>query len=203
MSVVHLHGPPGTGFCPTDSSPSPAPGSDRLSPAKGQYPANFVALVEPHLPDLIASARRILGSEDLAWDAVQESLQRIWVRGWLPEDCGAALAYLVRKSSLHLRRCQSRRSDHEYRFAASSGRSCCEEDPLAILENADQVRQIREAIRGISAEYRAVLEMYEVEGESYEGIARRLGLPVGTVRSRLSRARKQLREILGDSFFAA
>lgn len=168
-----------------------------------RFQFDFADAVRPHIPQMIASARRILRSEDLAWDAVQEALQRLWVGGRLPENAAPVLIYWVKKASLHLRRCQARRSVHESVSASSSAGSCCEEDPLAILESSEKVRLIRDAILELSQEYRSVLELVEIGGDSYETIASRLDLPIGTVRSRLSRARQQLREKLGPHFFAA
>jgi RNA polymerase sigma-70 factor (ECF subfamily) len=64
------------------------------------------------------------------------------------------------------------------------------------LRRADQ-RLVREGIAGLPAEYREVLVLRELEGMSYKEIARMTGAPMGTVMSRLARARKRLQEALG------
>jgi len=69
-------------------------------------------------------------------------------------------------------------------------------DPSDRLEQYDRDRQVREAIEGLPAEYRAVLVMKEIDGHRYETIAHMLNCPIGTVRSRLHRARLELRERL-------
>jgi len=58
--------------------------------------------------------------------------------------------------------------------------------------------RLRAAIHGLPFEQRTALVLREVEGLRYEEIAFSLGLPVGTVKSRLTRARQTLREELGD-----
>lgn len=155
----------------------------------------FAQAITPHLPRLVRAAREILGSEDLAWDAVQETLLRLWLRGWLPENPEGALVHLVVKSSLHQLRCQRRRHFHESQEPEDHG-PCCEEDPLALLEGAERAAIVREAIEDMADEYRAVLELFEFHGESYEAIAEQLEVPIGTVRSRLSRGRDLLRQRL-------
>ena len=157
---------------------------------------DFDRIVSPFIPDLLGAARKILGSEDLAWDAVQETLTRIWTRGWLPEQPRGPLLHLVRKSSLHLLRCETRRSFHEGHEAVQRSEPCCDQDPLAAFDRAEQADKVRKLICGMTAEYRAVLELYDLEGHSYASIAEQLNLPIGTVRSRLSRARTALRERL-------
>jgi RNA polymerase sigma-70 factor (ECF subfamily) len=69
-------------------------------------------------------------------------------------------------------------------------------DPSGRLEQDDRDRQVREALSGLPSEYRAVLVMKEMEGLKYEVIAQMLNCPIGTVRSRLHRARLELRERL-------
>jgi RNA polymerase sigma-70 factor (ECF subfamily) len=67
------------------------------------------------------------------------------------------------------------------------------EERLLREERAGQVQQ---ALARLSAEHRAILVLREVDGCDYDAIAQILDLPVGTVRSRLHRARLQLRDQL-------
>ena len=157
--------------------------------------SDFDRLVEPHLHDLFRVAFDVLKSEDLGWDAVQETLLRIWVQGWLPAEPRAALIRLVAKSALHQRRCFQRRLYHET-LAASTEEDCCDEDPLRSLNREERARAVREALKCLDADHRDLLIRFEFQGESYATIADHLGIPVGTVRSRLSRARSRLRLLL-------
>ncbi|MBY0229417.1 MAG: sigma-70 family RNA polymerase sigma factor [Gemmataceae bacterium] len=68
--------------------------------------------------------------------------------------------------------------------------------PSDALEQAEQGSTVRRALAKLSAEHRAVLVMKDMEELKYEEMAEALGVPVGTIRSRLHRARLELREIL-------
>jgi RNA polymerase sigma-70 factor, ECF subfamily len=70
------------------------------------------------------------------------------------------------------------------------------DDPAESLERTERRSQVRQAIARLDEEYRAVLVLREIDGCRYETISEVLDLPVGTVRSRLHRARLQLREHL-------
>ena len=74
-----------------------------------------------------------------------------------------------------------------------------ESRPGHALEQAEQGRRIREALARLSAEHRAVLVMKDMEGQKYETMAEILQVPIGTIRSRLHRARLELREVLEKS----
>lgn len=68
--------------------------------------------------------------------------------------------------------------------------------PEAALERSEDERRLQEALNKLSEEHRIVLVLKEIEGQRYEEIAEILDVPIGTVRSRLHRARLELREIL-------
>lgn len=68
--------------------------------------------------------------------------------------------------------------------------------PGATLERTEDERQLSLAIARLSAEHREVLLLKDIEGLKYEDIAELLGVPIGTIRSRLHRARLELRDLL-------
>ena len=70
--------------------------------------------------------------------------------------------------------------------------------PGRALERADDERTIQDALNRLSPDHRAVLVLKELEGQKYEAIAEILQVPIGTVRSRLHRARLELRDLLPD-----
>ena len=70
------------------------------------------------------------------------------------------------------------------------------EAPDARARREDDVRLLRAALAKLPEEYRVPLVLREMEGANYEQIAETLSVPVGTVRSRLHRARAALREAL-------
>ena len=68
--------------------------------------------------------------------------------------------------------------------------------PGHALEQAEEERRVQRALNRLSPEHRAVLIMKDMEGQKYETMAEILGVPIGTIRSRLHRARTELRELL-------
>ena len=68
--------------------------------------------------------------------------------------------------------------------------------PERAMERAEQAQRIQAALNQLSTEHRTVLILKDVEGEKYETMAELLQVPIGTIRSRLHRARLELREIL-------
>jgi RNA polymerase sigma-70 factor (ECF subfamily) len=68
--------------------------------------------------------------------------------------------------------------------------------PGHAMEMAEEERRVHGALAKLSQEHRAVLVMKDMEGMKYEEMADILGVPVGTIRSRLHRARLELRDLL-------
>lgn len=68
--------------------------------------------------------------------------------------------------------------------------------PDAHLQSEEQVRQLNLAMERLSQEHRAILVLREMDGLDYDAISEILDLPIGTVRSRLHRARGQLKSHL-------
>lgn len=70
--------------------------------------------------------------------------------------------------------------------------------PESRLERTERAQQIRRCLQALSEEHREVLVLKEIEEFEYEQIAAALEIPIGTVRSRLFRARMQLKELLQE-----
>ncbi len=68
--------------------------------------------------------------------------------------------------------------------------------PSHALERAEQERRVQQALSRLSIEHRAVLVLKDMQGMKYEQIAEILQVPIGTIRSRLHRARLELRDLL-------
>ncbi len=68
--------------------------------------------------------------------------------------------------------------------------------PGVALERSEEEQELRDALARLSFEHREVLVLKEIEGMRYEDIAELLGVPIGTIRSRLHRARLELRDLL-------
>ncbi len=68
--------------------------------------------------------------------------------------------------------------------------------PGRALEMAEDERRIQQALSRLSPEHRTVLVLKDMEGRKYEDMAELLEVPIGTIRSRLHRARLELRDML-------
>ena len=71
--------------------------------------------------------------------------------------------------------------------------------PEHALERTEQERRLQEAFNQLSSEHRAVLILKDVEGLKYDMMAEILQVPIGTIRSRLHRARSEMRDLLEKS----
>jgi RNA polymerase sigma-70 factor (ECF subfamily) len=80
-------------------------------------------------------------------------------------------------------------SDDELQLKASE-----DDSPETLAGRRDQVRRLRDGLQELSADMREVVTLVLLEGLAYDEAARVLGVPVGTVRSRLFRARAHLRQ---------
>ena len=74
------------------------------------------------------------------------------------------------------------------------------DDPERSLANSELARHLQEAISSLSHKLRSVIVLHDVEGLSQEEVAQIVGIPVGTVKSRVSRARAEIRRYLESSF---
>jgi RNA polymerase sigma-70 factor (ECF subfamily) len=139
-------------------------------------------------------------SEDLLADVFEnafEARERYDTRyeSALPWLLGIA-TNLIRR---HLRS-QARHASMVRRVTQLHGRSGVpsgvESDVAISVERRDEVQRVGRALSGLNDSHRQVLVLSAGLGLSYEDIAGTLGIRVGTVRSRLSRARQRLRELL-------
>ena len=178
------------------------PPAGRLAPIPRSRPASALqeqplqALIEPHLPRVQAIARRLLGCDHLAEDAVQEALLALWRQPAPPPDPAGWLVRAVVHRSKHLRRSLRRRRHHEHEASAHCElhRGC--DNPLHTAFAHELGAQIETAIDSLPAPQRTALHLALHTGSGYEDIARQLGWPLGTVRSRLHRARLTLQGCL-------
>ena len=72
-------------------------------------------------------------------------------------------------------------------------------DPEALVLQQQEVEKVQRAVQELPADFREVIVLRELEGLSYKEIAAVVGIPIGTVMSRLARARERLLAILGPS----
>ena len=159
---------------------------------------SFEELMLPHLDAAHNLARWLLRNEQDAQDVVQEAYLRAFrsFAGFRGSNGRAWLLTIVRNTSYTLLK-KNRASDLTTTFDeeihASGDQST---SPAAILEHAEDADLIREAMDELPAEFREILTLRHQEDLSYKEIGEILGIPVGTVMSRLARARGKLKEYL-------
>jgi len=170
--------------------PCRPPGPGRRAASGGLE--SFEEQIRPHLQAVRAAARRILGDDDAAADAVQEALITLWQTDVLPEHLRRWLLRTVVHRSLHARRTQLRRSYWEDQGGGAM-LACTLCNPERETEVRELIDCLDRALDALSPEHQEILLLRELEGFEYQEIADLLGLPVGTVRSRLNRARARAR----------
>lgn len=152
-------------------------------------------VIHCHLDDMLAVARRLLGSPDLAWDAVQETLLTLWLESEAPEPLRGWLLRTVKNRSLHLLRTGRRRLYHE--TACACLRCLVSEDDAARrLEDREFAERVWTGVQELPEGFRLVFELREFMAMDYDAIAEELEVSVGTVRSRLHRSRRLIRAYL-------
>lgn len=167
---------------------------------------SFESLVQPHLDAAYNLARWLLRDESAAEDAVQEAALRAfrYIDSLRGDDARAWLLGIVRNTCFtHLER-RRNAPDHvdfdDSAFEAAAGaaepRSA---DPAALLEQRKLRGLVDAAIRSLSPPLREVIVLREFEDLEYAEIARIVSVPVGTVMSRLARAREKMRDALQKS----
>ena len=144
------------------------------------------------LPALRRYARVLAGDAWSADDLVQDTLERACVK-WNLWAAGSDLrAWLF--TLMHNLYLNQRRGDHL--SAVSVNVEDVQADLVAPAGRPDDALDLMRCLLRLPAEQRAVLLLVTVEDMSYEQTARVLGIPAGTVMSRLSRARNRLRELM-------
>lgn len=170
---------------------------------KGREDA-FEKLYYRHLDKLYSLAYGIVGNQADARDVVQETFLRAYQRLPKLRKDGAILGYLCRTASNAaidvLRARKSSQVVHLDDVRADSMPSNGPE-PEGVLEANINQSALAAALMQLSDDHRVVVVMHHLEGCPVEEIAVRLGLPAGTVKSRLGRARETLRRrLLGKVF---
>lgn len=166
----------------------------------------FGELVTRYQHRLYNTAVRVLGNPDDAADVVQEAFLNAFQA--LPSFKGDAefFTWLYRiafNTAVSYRRKKRPVVGFDPGRPGSADREpedrSEEVRPGAALERSEDVAALYAALDRLSDEHRRVLVLKDIDGMKYEEIAAVLGVPVGTVRSRLHRARLDLRGLLGPA----
>jgi RNA polymerase sigma factor (sigma-70 family) len=165
--------------------------------------SEFETRVQPHLDAAYNLARWLLRDERAAEDAVQEAALRAFrylgsLRG---DDAKPWLLGIVRNTCFTM---FERQRDAPAQLGLDDAGIEVEQipeagagsDPAAAVQRSDERTRIDAAIRALPPALREVIVLRELEGLEYAEIARVASVPIGTVMSRLSRAREKLRASL-------
>ena len=139
---------------------------------KGGTKALWEELYEEHYKELVAFGTHMSGSRELAEDLVQETFVRALMNAQTVEELSGS----KRRAALESEYLQSCRSE------------CAEDQGMQEVENAM-------LLQNLAPQDRAVFQLRYFDGYSAEEISRMLDLPPGTVRSKLSRTRKFLKNL--------
>jgi RNA polymerase sigma-70 factor (ECF subfamily) len=159
----------------------------------------FDTLVERHQDVVFRVAARIVGSDDEAEDVTQDTFLRAFhrleryrgdapFRTWL-----LRIAHNTAVTHLTSRRAVTQPFDRAHEDVAAA---VAEGGPAERLERRERLARLDTKVKGLSPGHRAVLVLRDIEGLSYDEIARVTESPVGSVKARLYRAREEFIDVL-------
>lgn len=168
-----------------------------LSAASG---ASFDDVVLPHLDAAYQLARWLMANEHDAEDAVQEACLRAF-RYFRTFSGGNSRAWFLRivRNTCYGWHSQTRHLATDAFDEGQHSAGSTTMDPETLLLRAADVALIEQAIRQLPDRFRELLVLRELEGLSYQELAEVLGIPMGSVMSGLSRARRAFRRVLEAS----
>jgi RNA polymerase sigma-70 factor (ECF subfamily) len=162
----------------------------------------YGVLVLRHQDRLFSAMVHVTGSRAEAEDVLQDAFVQAFLKLATFQRTSAFYTWLYRIAfNLAASRRRRRRPEisvEEARELGGSDPIAAEADASEKVEREEGIERVRAAMLRLSEEHRAILVLRELEGCCYESIAEILRLPVGTVRSRIHRARAQLRDILQE-----
>jgi RNA polymerase sigma factor (sigma-70 family) len=164
----------------------------------------FEAVVLPHLSAAYRLALYLTRNDADADDVVQEACLRAlkYFGGFRGEGASQSRAWLLAivRNMAHTWRGRHRADASATEFDETvHSAAMTDEHPESLLSRSDAREALAHALDRLSPDFREVIVLREIEGLSYKEISEVVDVPVGTIMSRLSRARKRLQEALIDS----
>ena len=155
----------------------------------------FAALVQRHGPMVMRVCRSILRNHQDAQDAFQTTFLILAQKAgslWVRDSVGPWLHGVACRVAACSRAAAARRRFHERRAAVMTTHSSGARDD----GHDDMNALVHECLARLPERYRVPIVLCDLEGQTYEAVARLRGCPVGTVKSRLARGRERLRNML-------
>ena len=166
------------------------------------HSAAFGQLVRKYQDRLYNTVVHVAGNAEDARDVVQDAFVQAFLKLDTFRRSSAFYTWLYRiafnVAASHRRRQRPTLSVEHARETSGLEPMDDGDGPIDALERQERRCQVRRAIGELSEEHRMVVVLREIDGCCYETIAEILEVPIGTVRSRLHRARMQLREELRE-----
>lgn len=161
----------------------------------------FEAVVLPHLSAAYRLARYLTRSDADADDVVQEACLRAlkYFGGFRGEGASQSRAWLLTivRNMAHTWRGRHRAEASADEFDETvHSEAAADEHPDSRLSRSDARETLAQALEHLPPDFREVIVLREIEGLSYKEISEVVEVPVGTIMSRLSRARKRLQDAL-------
>jgi len=161
--------------------------------------ARFDALVLPHLDRLLAFAVRRTEARADAEDAVQEACVRAWlhfdelrepskVRAWLYRIIRTVLAEANERGARRRHLVSITRLEGAHQELVATDRDIVFDEIASRLTG----EQVRAALAELPEDFATAVELHDIDGFKYQEIADIVGVPIGTVMSRISRGRRLL-----------
>jgi RNA polymerase sigma-70 factor (ECF subfamily) len=160
---------------------------------------DFERQVLRHRRELLAAATRLTGSRAEAEDLVQDAVLRAWVfwHRFEPGTNGRAWVHRILLNTFLSRYRRRRREREVLAVAADDVSFCLSERPSSAREPGEGLGdEVLSALEALPEPFRRVVVLVDLEEQSYRDAASALGCPIGTVMSRLHRARRAMREKL-------
>ena len=175
--------------------------------SKSRYTREFEQLLLPLLDNLYRYAYRLCGQQADAEDLVQELVTRLHTKQvdlagldnhktWLLRALYNLFVDLHRKEKRHLMVIDSY-SDAAMEPDQVEGISA---NPEEIATQRSGMQQIEQALQYLNPEQRALIALHDIEGHTLQELENITGTPLGTLKSRLHRARQTLRDHLREPF---
>lgn len=163
----------------------------------------YELLVKRYETRLVHSLQHALGSREEALDAAQDAFVSAWRAIGSYRQQASFYSWLYRiamNAAISNKRRRKLKTTSLDKVTSAAGADPSEQridsDPAHRSETEETVAQVQTALAAIAEEFRQPLILKEIDGLSYEEIAAALSIPIGTVRSRIFRARKELTERL-------
>ena len=163
--------------------------------------SEFKLLVMPYSSRLYRMAFRLMSSREEAEDIVQEVYVKLWgMRKELPHYNSIEALSIRITRNLCLDQLRRRKVNHDALKVEKMKRDDYPETPSETLENREKAELVHKLIEALPEPQRSLVHLRHLEGKEYEEIAEMVNMNVNAIRVSISRARKQMREIVEKQY---